>query len=251
MPIRNGFLSALNDALRRQLPESAWPGLPRLLGATLSQGILDASPAVPEQVDKLIWAKQALSQLEGELAARLRDPLQRFEAAIDACRMAADGHSMPAYRRLEETFGALAEAAGSPFTIETVRPIVHEDCKVTAPSLCLHPHELGRARDDLPGLLQLLPLLRGYGWPQFWLASRFLDEFGPAGRCDDPEAFLLAAGHELETPERAVSNVAKREPLGRPPRHPVALAADVVAQSFLAAVNALNEGAPERRIPPT
>ena len=156
---------------------------------------------------------------------------------------------MPAYRRLEETFGALAEAAGSPFTIETVRPIVHEDCKVTAPSLSLPPNELGRAREDLPGLLQLLPLLRGYGWPQFWLTARFLDEFGPAGRCDDPEAFLLAAERELELPERAVSNVAKRESLGEPPRHPVAPAANIVAQSFLAAIIARNKGARERRIP--
>jgi hypothetical protein len=242
-------LSALDDALRQHLPESAWPGVTKLLGTTFSHGILDASPALPEQVDKLIWAKHALSQLEDGLAARLRDPLERLEAAIEACRMAADGHSMPAYRWLEERFGALAEAAGSPFTIETVRPIVHEDCKVTAPSLCLPPDELGRAREDLPGLLHLLPLLRGYGWPQFWLTARFLEAFGPAGRCDDPEAFLLAAGHELEMPEMEVSNVVKRGRLGQPPRHPVAIAANVVAQSFLAAIIALNEGARERRIP--
>ncbi|HEX9964814.1 MAG TPA: lantibiotic dehydratase [Allosphingosinicella sp.] len=241
-------LSALTDGLKRQLPEGAWPGLPRLLGAALSQGIIDALPAVPDQVDKLVWAKHALSQLGDEPAARLRDPLQRFEAAVDACRMAPDGDSIPAYRRLEESFGALTEAAGSPLPVESVRPIVHEDCKVTAPSLCLHPDELGRAREDLPGLLQLLPLLRGYGWPQFWLASRFLDQFGPNGRCDDPEAFLLEAAHKLETPGEP-SNVATRVQLGAPPPHPVAVAADAVAQSFLAAATALNKDAPERRIP--
>jgi hypothetical protein len=242
-------LSALNDALRRRLPESAWPALPRVLAATLSQGILDASPAVPEQVDKLAWANHALTQMGDEVAARLRPPLQRFEAAIEACRTAAGGDSKPAYRDLEESFAALAQAAGTPLPIEEARPIVHEDCKVTAPSLRLQPSELGRAREDFPALLHLLPLIRGFAWPQFWLAARFLDEFGTTGRCDDPEAFLLAAAQDLDIPDRAAANGPTRIQLGQPPRHPVALAADAVVQSFLAAMSALRDDGPERRIP--
>jgi hypothetical protein len=242
-------LSALTGELRRRLPEKGWPAIPRLLQSALTHDILDASPAVAEQADKLVWAAAALRQLDSARAAPLGLALHRFEAEVEACRVAAGDRILPAYRELETAFLALAESAGSPLSIEAARPIVHEDCTIGTPSLILAPEDLGATREDLPWLLRLLPLLRGYGWPQSWLTARFLDQFGPAGRCDDPEGFFLAAAAAFGATEKPDSAAVDGVPLGKPPAHPLAEAADRVAQAFSAAVLALNRGADEWDVP--
>jgi hypothetical protein len=242
-------LIALTDALKQRLPEQGWPAIPKLLQSALTNDILDASPAVAEQVDKLVWARSALRQLDDGHAAPLGASLEGFEAALDACKHAAGDQILPAYRALEDRFGALAISAGSPLSVEAARPIVHEDCTIDLPSVDLRPGDLGSAREDLPWLLRLLPLLRGYGWPQSWLTARFLEQFGPAGRCDDPEAFFLAAANELSVPEKGDPGAAERAQGGEPPNHPLAQAADRIAKSFSEAVLAANGEADEWYIP--
>lgn len=241
-------LAALTDGLRRRLPEQGWPAIPRLVQRALTHAILGAAPGVGEQVDKLVWAKRALPQIDPSRAAPLGAALDRFGAAIEACEAAAGTRILPAYRELEDAFGFLAESAGAPISIEAARPVVHEDCLLDSPALALRPADLGRTREDLPWLLRLIPLLRGHGWPQSWLTARFLEQFGPAGRCDDPEAFLLAAANEL-TPPGKDRDETGAPPLGDPPDHPLALAADRVARSFSEALEAANGAADEWRIP--
>jgi hypothetical protein len=242
-------LSALTEALKQGLSEDQRPAIPRLLQSGLTHDIVDASPALAEQVDRLVWAKAALRQLDARRAAPLASALARFEKALEACRAAAGDAILPAYRELEDAFGGLAVAAGSPIGIEAARPIVHEDCTVDAPSLKLAARDLGKAGEDLPWLLHMLPLLRGYGWPQLWLTARFLEEFGASGRCDDPEAFFLAAADQLEPPGKKAPGDGERVQLGRPPDHPAAVEADRVAQSFAAAVLAANRGREEWDVP--
>ncbi|HVQ09152.1 MAG TPA: lantibiotic dehydratase [Allosphingosinicella sp.] len=242
-------LSALTEGLKRSLPEQNWPAIPNLLQRALTHDILDAAPAVGEQVDKLVWAKSAVRQLHVGRAAPLGAALDRFAAAIETCKAAAGALILPAYRELEQAFAALAAAAGAPLSIEAARPVVHEDCTIDMPSLALRPDDLGRPAQDLPWLLRLLPLLRGYGWPQSWLTARFLEQFGPAGRCDDPEAFLLAAANELAPLEKEDGPGGDGAQLGSPPDHPLALTADRVARSFAEALAAANDGREEWHVP--
>lgn len=223
------------------LPQKMHGATLRFLDNCMQQGLLQPAFVGSEQGDRVQWAHDVCGYLDPKLGDAIRLKLGCVEQALDL--IAPGGGHESDLSQVETVFDEFVEAAGGTDWAAAARPIVHQDYFVTKPELHLGGRLPEMLKEDLDDLLRLIPLLRGFGWAQYWLVARFVQQFGDGGICTSPSDFLNDASHAIEDGVQGASipgTSAGR--LGQPPDHPMAQQLDAASTAFAQALATANAG---------
>lgn len=196
-----GFpIGDLVAALRVRTPEPYWAMVDQLITEAVARGLIGPKLAGGSQTERLACMKGLLPDLQPETADLLSPRIEAIETALSDYADAPALGQTAALGKLRASFAALEGAIDSENSVVGSDPLIQEDSRIDAPPLSLDSRELSGIQDDLRLLIQAAPLYtNGWGGVRYWMADRFIEQFGETGVCPDVVAFLAPLFDKIMT----------------------------------------------------
>jgi hypothetical protein len=154
-----------------------------------------------EQEPLLPWLLGVLAGIAPERGVPLSALVRELQAAVALFESAPEAERGRASAEIERLLHALAAAAGANPPAQVFSPLVYEDCFVSNDRLELDADALGRARQDLSLLLDIVPALDFNHVMQSLLSRKFIERFGAGGVCEDARGFMQEVTRDYFGPE--------------------------------------------------